>query len=167
MPLVTLADLQKSSKSNPAITVAQAAVMRLNDAASPMPPGANITADERQLLVDYLTNGKAPADTPGATCVITQSRSDEYLHMGLTAEPGETCYDFVNHNGQTSDDTSKYIVDAGEHYEEFLFKVPWGPGMVATKFGSKLDNIKLSITGCSIPPTRPEARVLIPRRSVR
>jgi hypothetical protein len=31
----------------------------------------------------------------------------------------------------------------GEHYEEFLFKVPWGAGMVATKFGSKLDNIKV------------------------
>jgi hypothetical protein len=144
MPLMTQADLQKPSKTDPSISVAKAAVKRLNDAASPMPPAANITATERQLLVDYLTNGKAPPDPADGKCLITQTRSDEYLHMGLTAAPGETCYDFVNHDGQTTDDKSKYIVKAGEHYEEFLFKVPWGPGMVATKFGSKLDNIKVA-----------------------
>jgi hypothetical protein len=144
MPLVTLADLQKPSKTNPSVTVAQAAVKRLNDTASPMPPGANITADERKELLDYLTDAKAPVAAAGEKCVISQTRSDEYLHLGLTAGPGETCYDFVNHNGQTPDDKAKYVVKAGEHYEEFLFKVPWGPGMVATKFGSKLDNIKVA-----------------------
>jgi hypothetical protein len=54
------------------------------------------------------------------------------------------CYDFVNHAGQTPDDKAKYVVVPGEHYEEFLFKVPWGPGMVATKFASKLDQIKVA-----------------------
>jgi hypothetical protein len=141
---VTQADLHKPSKTDPSISVAKAAVKRLNDAVSPMPPAANITATERQLLVDYLVDAKAPADPAGGKCVITQTRSDEYLHMGLSAAPGETCYDFVNHDGQTPSDKAKYIVKTGEHYEEFLFKVPWGPGMVATKFGSKLDNIKVA-----------------------
>jgi hypothetical protein len=144
MPLVSHADLQKPSKSNPSLTVAQASVKRLNDAAAPMPPGANITATERTLLVDYLSNGKAPPAPADGTCTVTQTRSDEYLHTGVTAAPGETCYDFVNHGGQTRDDKSKYNVIAGEHYEEFLFEVPWGPGMVATKFASKLDNIKVA-----------------------
>jgi hypothetical protein len=144
MPLVTPADLQKASKTNPALTVAQAAVKRLNDTASPMPPGGNITAAERKLLVDYLADGKAPMSAPGEKCVTTQTRSDEYLRMGLTQGPGETCYEFTNHAGQTPDDKQKYVVVPGEHYEEFLFKVPWGPGMVATKFGTKLDNIKVA-----------------------
>jgi hypothetical protein len=144
MPLVTLADLQKPSKTNPSLTVAQAAIKRMNDAASPMPPGANITPAERDLLLAYMTDGTAPALAAGEKCVVTQTRSDEYLHMGVTAGPGETCYEFVNHDGQTPDDETKYSVSAGEHYEEFLFKVPWGPGMVATKFASKLDNIKVA-----------------------
>jgi hypothetical protein len=144
MPLVTLADLQKPSKSNPSLTVAQASVKRMNDAMSPMPPGNNITATEKKLLLDYLADGKAPASAPGDKCVVTQTRTDEYLRLGLTPDPGEVCYDFVNHGAQTVDDKSKYSVMPGEHYREFLFKVPWGPGMVATKFGSKLDNIKVS-----------------------
>jgi hypothetical protein len=90
MPLVTLADLQKPSKTNAAMTVAQAAAKRLNDAASPMPPAANITATDRKLLTDYLVDGKAPPEPADGKCVIAQSRSDEYLHMGVTAEPGET-----------------------------------------------------------------------------
>jgi hypothetical protein len=142
MPLVTLADLKRPSKSDPNVSVAQASIQRLNDMAKPMPPGANITTRERQVLLDYLKSGNAPAAPAGEKCVIAQTRSDEYLRTGLIAGPGETCYEFKNHGGQTPDDTSKYDVSAGEHYEEFLFEVPWGPGMVATKFGSKLDNIQ-------------------------
>ncbi len=144
MPLVTMADLHKPSKTHPSLTVAQASIQRMNDAAAPMPPGNNITATERQLLLDFLSEGKAPPAAEGQRCVISQSRSEEYLRMGVTAGPGEKCYDFVNHGGQTAQDTSKYGVEAGEHYEEFLFEVPWGPGMVATKFASKLDNIKVA-----------------------
>jgi hypothetical protein len=144
MPLVTLDDLKKPSKSAPGTTVAQASIKRMNDAMSPMPPGNNITAAEKKLLLDYLADGTSPPSPPGGECVITQTRSDEYLRHGVTAGPGEVCYDFVNHGGQTPGDTTKYTVKPGEHYEEFLFKVPWGPGMVATKFGSKLDNIKIA-----------------------
>jgi hypothetical protein len=144
MPLVSNADLHKPSAKDASISVAQAAVKRLNDAAAPMPPGANITDSERKLLVDYLTSGAAPAQAAGETCDVSATRSDEYLRAGLKATAGETCYEFTNHASQEAGDKTKYSVKAGEHYEEFYFKVPWGAGMVATKFGSKLDNIKVA-----------------------
>ncbi|MET0390414.1 MAG: hypothetical protein ABW321_30865 [Polyangiales bacterium] len=144
MSLTSLADLHAPAKTDSSLTVAQASVKRMLADASPMPPGNNILESERQMLVDYLNAGPAPASAQAGACVIKESRSDEYLRAGVTAGPGETCYDFVNHNAQTPGDTSKYSVRAGEHYEQFYFKVPWGPGMVATKFASKLDNIKVA-----------------------
>jgi hypothetical protein len=62
---------------------------------------------------------------------------------GLTPRPGETCYDFQSHNGMTADDRTPYEVPAGEHYEQFYFKVPWPDNSVATRFGSKIDNRKV------------------------
>jgi len=144
MPLVTRADLDSPAKSNPAETVAQLSAKRIADAAAPMPPGNNITETDKQTLIAYLTSGQAPASPNTGECKITQMRSDEYLRTGVVAGPDETCYEFKSHAGQTPDDSTKYSVVPGEHYEEFLFKVPWGPGKVATKFASKLDNIKVA-----------------------
>lgn len=144
MPLMTKADLQKPSELDPAKTIAQAAVVRMNDEASPMPPRHDITTTEKKLLLDYFAEGKAPASMPGEKCVINQTRSDEYLRRGLVPGPDETCYDFQNHASQSPGDKTKYSVKTGEHYEEFLFKVPWGADMVATQIGSKLDNIKVA-----------------------
>jgi hypothetical protein len=144
MPLVTYADLQKPSASNPAITVAQAAQKRINDSASPMPPGNNMGADDRQTLNDWLAAGAKQAPEDARACDVSKPmRSEDYWKAGLSAGPDETCYNFTNHQGQTADDTTPYSVVPGEHYEQFYFDVPWGPDVVATKFGTKFDNLSV------------------------
>jgi Copper type II ascorbate-dependent monooxygenase, C-terminal domain len=62
----------------------------------------------------------------------------------LVPEPGETCYEFPVHQSTTDvDDATPYDVGGGEHYEHFYYDIPWPAGTVATRFGSKLDNVKV------------------------
>jgi hypothetical protein len=144
MPLVTYADLQKPSVSDPSLNVAQAAQKRIEDKVSPMPPGGNIGDGDRTTLLDWLSAGAPQAPEAERTCAIAKpTRSEDYWKAGLSAAPGETCYDFPNHQGQTLGDATAYGVKPGEHYEQFYFKVPWGADMVATKFGTKFDNLKV------------------------
>ncbi len=54
--------------------------------------------------------------------------------------PEEKCYDFRVHGQSGVGDTSKFTMPGGESYNQFYYAVPWGPGMVSTRFGQDFDN---------------------------
>jgi hypothetical protein len=150
MSLVTLADFQKPGVSDKTQTVAQLALKRVTATSNPMPPVGNVlSGDNKTTLVDWLTGGAqaapasqgvcAPPSNTGAADGTTHDAA--YFKAGLTPMPGETCYSLPVHNGQTTDDKTPYSVDPGEHYEEFFFNIPWKPGEVMTRFGTKFDNL--------------------------
>jgi hypothetical protein len=142
MPLVKLTDLRAASKTNADVTVAEAAHKRLNDAAKPMPPGAAISKEDKQILNDWFEGGMPLAKADAGPCYTgAPTHDDAYFKAGLTAKDGETCYNFTAHNGQKVDDKTPYSVKPGEHYEQFYFKVPWGKDKVMTRFGGKFDNL--------------------------
>jgi hypothetical protein len=145
MSLASIADYQKPSPTNAAVTVTASAIKRLNDTASPMPPGGVITPEDKKILNDWLAAG-APAGPSEGTCDTTgvpTVHDEAYFKNGLTPLPGETCYELQVHAGQTATDNSAYPVKTGEHYEQFYYKVPWKEGEVMTRYGSKFDNLKV------------------------
>jgi len=151
MSLVTYADLHKPAVSNSAMRVYQISKARLNDKARPMPPGGEIAAADLAVLDAWFGAG-APAGTAAdATCDTTPTTSNSTMEAikatnqygALTPLPGETCYDFPVHGGQTLPDDTAYDVGFGEHYEQFYYRAPWPAGTVATRYGAKLDNQKV------------------------
>jgi hypothetical protein len=147
MPLALMADFHKPSTSDKTQEVYQLAQKRLNDTAKPMPPGGMISAEDKKALNDWLAAGALPSTNTETGCdVATASAAVHdaaYFKNGLTPKPGETCYEFKTHGGQTADDNTPYAVSAGEHYEQFYFKVPWTSDEVITRFGAKYDNLKV------------------------
>jgi hypothetical protein len=154
MSLVTLADFQKPAVSDKTQTVAQMALKRITATSNPMPPVGNpLSGDNKTTLVDWLTGGAQPAPAAQPVCappVTTGNPADggtthdvAYFKAGLTPLPGETCYSFPTHNGQTPGDTAPYQVSSGEHYENFYFNIPWKAGEVMTRFGTKFDNLQV------------------------
>jgi len=154
MPLVTYADLHKPASTNSALKVFELSKQRLNDMARPMPPGGTISADDFTMLDTWLGAG-APAGGPSDPTCATTGPGTGTLEPGdnvpgaeqeygpLTPLPGETCYDFPVHAGQTLSDTTPYDVGSGEHYEQFYYRAPWPADTVATRYGAKLDNPKV------------------------
>ncbi|HMI89966.1 MAG TPA: hypothetical protein VK509_01320, partial [Polyangiales bacterium] len=61
----------------------------------------------------------------------------------LVARDGETCYEFKTHGQTGATDTSEFAIPLDESYSQFYFNVPWPAGSVATRFGSKFDNLKV------------------------
>jgi hypothetical protein len=144
MSLVSYADLTAPAKTDASLKVYQKALMRLNDAANPMPPGGMISAADKQTLTTWLSGGAQPAAADAVTCDTSGTvapRDISYWKNGLTPMPGETCYNLPVHNGQTVGDMTPYDVSTGEHYEQFYFKVPWTDNEVMTRFGGKMDNL--------------------------
>jgi hypothetical protein len=63
--------------------------------------------------------------------------------VGVVEQAGEKCYEFQVHNAQTAGDKTPYEIGNGEHYASFYYKAPWPDDSVATRYGSKLDNVKV------------------------
>jgi hypothetical protein len=148
MSLVTAEDFQKPAVTQPTLKVHELSLQRMKDQARPMPPGAAIADPDKDSIVAWLSAGAVAEASVGAceTTSVTgmeEASSPRAGAHGLTARPGETCYDLQSHNGMTADDTTPYEVAPGEHYEQFYFKVPWPENSVATRFGSKIDNRKV------------------------
>jgi len=152
IPLMRHADFMKPSAKDPTTTVAQLALKRINDTASPMPPGGTMVAADRTTLSSWLTAGAKPATAAEAACVPTSGNDsprtpvvhdEAYFRNGLTPKAGETCYELPVHAAQTPGDKTPYTVRTGEHYEQFYVKIPWGPDTLMTRFGSKFDNLKV------------------------
>ncbi|MET0391417.1 MAG: hypothetical protein ABW321_35915 [Polyangiales bacterium] len=159
MPLVTYADLMAPSKTDPSITVAQASLKRLKDTQAPMPPSGEISGDDKQTLATWLEGGAEPAQPEDVKGCYTGAPTHDaaYYTDGLPAIEGETCYDLPAHQAQTADDAEPYSVRTGEHYEQFYFKVPWGPDTVMTRFGTKFDNIQVVHHWLLFTTARPES----------
>jgi hypothetical protein len=144
MALVEPADFQKQAVTKPDLTVHALALMRMNDKAAPMPPGGIIAPLESKSLTDWLSAGAPAAGEGDEVCDGGDAMPVvEEPGKGLTPRPGEVCYELLNHGAQRAGDTSPFMVAQGESYEEFIHKVPWPPGSVATRFGSRLDNLSV------------------------
>jgi cytochrome c5 len=155
MPLLTYADWHKPSISAPTLKVYELSGMRLQDQARPMPPGGNIAATDKATLAAWIAGGavgsSAPADamcapppTTGAGMPTTAGGSPDGSYGEIFPGPGEKCYDFPVHASTTDvNDKTPYDVGTGEHYEQFYYDVPWPAGTVATRYGAKLDNVKV------------------------
>jgi hypothetical protein len=149
MSLVTYADFHKAAVTKPTLKVFELARMRLNDSMKPMPPGGAIVATDKSMLDTWLGAGAlASTDPADKTCTpvtvtVTGGGTADGSTGAVTAGPGETCYEFKTHQSTTAVDATAYSVSTGEHYEQFYFKAPWPTGTIATRYGTKLDNVKV------------------------
>jgi len=149
MPLVTFADLHKPAVTQPTMKVYQLVQTRIHDTMRPMPPVNQLKPDEMTGLDTWLKAGALPGAAADATCNIggttttpgTTNPNADGSRTVLVPGPGETCYDFKTHDGQTMTDMTPYDVGPdGEHYEQFYFDVPWPANSVATAYGTRMDN---------------------------
>jgi hypothetical protein len=150
MSLVTFADFQAPGKTNPAKKVHELVKERIHDMARPMPPTsvAPMPAEEIAAMDAWFTGGALAGTAADATCGTEPAAEGgavkEAVHsMGpIVPKPGETCYDFKVHGGQTLDDT-KFMIRPGELYEQFYYKVPWPAGQVASGYATIGDNLQV------------------------
>jgi hypothetical protein len=150
MSLVTYADLHKPAATAPSMQVYQLAKLRMNDKMKPMPPGSMIAPADFTALDTWLGGGAMPGTAADATCDAGKppTGADQANSDGTTGplvpEPGETCYEFKNHQSTASVDDAPYDIGGpGEHYEQFYFTAPWPTGTVCTRFGGRYDNLKI------------------------
>jgi hypothetical protein len=151
MALVTYADFHKPAVTQPTMKVYQVVQTRIHDTMRPMPPVAQLKADEMTGLDTWLKAGALPGSAADATCNTTVPTAPGTVEGNkdggsgaLVAGPGETCYDFKTHNSTTSVDNTPYNVGGdGEHYEQFYFDVPWPKDSVATAYATRIDNPKV------------------------
>jgi hypothetical protein len=142
MPLMTVDDFHKPSKTNPLLKVYELARVRVKDMAKPMPPGGGMEAADVNMLDTWFGSGAPVGTEADKNCAVTPRNPPvgDGTYEALVPLPGETCYEFAVHNGQATSDNTKYDVVTGEHYEQFYYKAPWPEGTVGTRFGTKLDN---------------------------
>jgi hypothetical protein len=152
MALVTYADLMKPANTQPNKKVYELVKERIHDSKRPMPPIGSLMPADTATLDAWVTEGAqsvAPADA--ASCTSDKptgpqwegARALDGSRGKLTPAPGETCYEFKVHGGQTSEDTTKFDVSDGEFYEQFYYKVPWPAGSVATAYATIGDNVQV------------------------
>jgi len=145
MRLSSVDDFQRPASSQPQLTVRELALMRINDVVRPMPPGGALDVGARKTLVDWLSSGAPAAPPTAAECALqpTVPAPDARDPADFTPRPGETCYEFTTHGGQTIDDHTRFSIDPGELNEQFYFKVPWPAGSVATSMRTRFDNVRV------------------------
>ena len=141
MPLTTWADFQQPAKQQPNMKVVDLVKLRINDKARPMPPGGTMSPSDLIALNEWINGGTVSGDESDKTCDATANPPGEGLTFDpLVPLPGETCYDFPVHAGQTLADKTEYPVKVGEHYVQFYFAAPWPTGTLGTRYGGKYDN---------------------------
>ena len=153
MPLVTYEDFQSQHTvqfymplKGQTLKVADIVKQRINDKASPMPPGGNMPTADLDMLNTWLDAGAAAGTAADANCDGGTMMPPPMMMNAdplCAPQPGEqeTCYELQTHGGQTPGDTTKYTIDSGEHYEQFYYKVPWPSGVQGTRFGAVYDNV--------------------------
>ena len=148
MPLVTYADLMKPAVTQPTRKVYELVKDRIHDTKRPMPPIGSLMPTDMAAIDAWVGGGavSAPA-TESAACApampttsATGPSAMDGSHGKIVPGPGETCYDFKVHGGTTAEDTTRFDITDGEFYEQFYYKIPWGPNMVATAYATIADN---------------------------
>jgi mono/diheme cytochrome c family protein len=152
MALVTYADLMKPGNTQPNKKVYELVQERVHDTKRPMPPIGSLMPDDIAALDAWVAGGvKAVSEQELASCSSAPRTASEWegaraldgSRGKLTPGPGETCYEFKVHGGQTADDTTKFTVTDGEFYEQFYYSVPWPAGTVATAYATLGDNAQV------------------------
>jgi hypothetical protein len=155
MPLVTYADLQKPAVTQPTMKVYQVVQKRIRDEMRPMPPTGIMATADLTTLDGWITAGAHPGTAADAACKPAGSTgpggalpdlpvgNTDGSTTALVEGPGEKCYEFKTHNSTTSVDDTPYAIDAGEHYEQFYFNVPWPKDSIAIAYGTRMDNPKV------------------------
>ena len=141
MPLVSYDDFMQPAKSMPAMKVHEQVKLRIHDKAKPMPPGGTMPAADMAALDGWLSAGMKPGNATDK-CE-APAPSVPLTFEPLVPLPGETCYEFPVHNGQSATDTTPYRVPLGEHYVQFYYDAPWPSGSLGTRYGAKYDNKKV------------------------
>lgn len=98
MSLLTYADLTAKSKSDPSKTVAEVSVLRMQDAARPMPPGGGASASDIAAIQRFIDGGfmmgtcddagANPYDTP---TVCTSMQTNHFASGRELMHPGGMC----------------------------------------------------------------------------
>ena len=172
MPLMTLADFQAdyAVKTTPqmrgqTMKMHQLAKIRVNAEMGTriMPDGVPLAAADKTMLSNWLAGGAVggtacaapmnqggtgapPVGGTGGTTNPTGRGSEceaEDTFAPLVAQDGEMCWEFPVHGQSGATDTSKFSVPLDESYSQFYYNVPWPADHVATRFGSRFDNLKV------------------------
>ena len=151
-----------STLGDPATKVYEVAQIRINN--GEMPQGGTMSEQDLATLDAWLLAGATAAspdvvcpgenvpdvpgdDNPGDTnnnpATAGSECAGEDAYVPLTALPGETCYEFPVHGVSSPTDTTKFSVQPGESYHEFIYDVPWPAGTTATRFGADFDNLQV------------------------
>jgi hypothetical protein len=152
MPLVSYSDLIKPAATQPNRKVYELVKERVHDTKRPMPPNEALKPADIEALDTWIGQGAVAAPAAdAAACAApaggvkmgewTGARALDGSLGRLTAQAGETCYEFKVHGGTTADDTTKFNISDGEFYEQFYYKIPWPAGSVATAYGTIGDNV--------------------------
>lgn len=138
MPLVTRADLSAKAKSDPSKTVAELVKVRTHETGNRvMPPPGNTMPKADLAALDAWLDGGMPAGSTAACAdaggVPTEKVGPDYLSC-----PKSEQVTFLAHG----DAGAKFTVpaDAGNLYECFYFKSPFGAGAQATAFAPVIDD---------------------------
>lgn len=83
-PLLTYSDFTAPSKTNPAVSMAEASLARMQDATSPMPPGG-APADQIAIMQKWIDAGM-----PQGSCDTTNPPPDPAFTSPLTCSSGKT-----------------------------------------------------------------------------
>lgn len=138
MPLLTLEDLRAAAKSEPGKSVFTKVGERIHDAASPMPPGAKLSAADMAVLDRWVAGGAQPGD--GAACADAGAPPDAgAAGPELLPCPPEERTTFLAH-GATATEPFSVAADAGNLYQCFTWKAPWTATTQATAFAPVIDD---------------------------
>jgi len=138
MRLVDFADLHVPGTSDPTRAVFELVGERLVDVAKPMPPGAEIDAAAKQVLLAWIADG-APED-PQADCGDEPDPTGDGDPIGPDALPCESPTTLVAHAQGAATPFHVPAVGADDLYQCFAFASPFAAGAQATAWAPIIDD---------------------------
>lgn len=136
MSLLDYEDLLLPANSDPARTVHEVVAERLVDNSNPMPPGADMDDDDRQILLDWIAAG-----APSSTCDDDPIDPGDDPEVGPEALPCEPTHTFVAHaDGDDEEAFQVPEVGADNLYQCFTFRSPLTEPTQATAWAPIVDD---------------------------
>jgi hypothetical protein len=137
MPLVTYADLQVPSPTDPTKKVYEVVATRIDTTSQPMPPDGDITDAERTILLDWIAAG-APEDT---TADCDDIEDEDVDPVGPDALPCEPTFEVRAHAPGAVD--QPFVVPqqgAEDLYQCFSFQAPFASPTQAIAWAPIIDD---------------------------
>jgi len=123
MSLMSLEDWTAKSISNPAMTVAAVARLRVHDMTLPMPPTGQMDAADLALLDSWIDGGTIAGNDPSCAPMIETDAGPTY--EGDIPPFADDCYEIRAHANGNWD---MPLAVTGENYGTFYFDAPWPDG---------------------------------------